>query len=61
LCFASFGYNAPRNPVVAVVLFLSAASIAGAIFLIVDLDTPFDGWVRISGAPVELALQHLRQ
>jgi hypothetical protein len=61
LCFASFGYNAPRNPVVAVVLFLSAASIAGAIFLIVDLDTPFDGWMRISGKPVELALQHLRQ
>ncbi len=61
LCFASFGYNAPRNPVVAVVLFLSAASIAGAILLIVDLDTPFEGWIRIPSAPVEIALQHLRQ
>ncbi len=61
LCFASFGYNAPRNPVVAAVLFLSSASIAGAIFLIVDLDTPFDGWIRISSAPVEIALQHLQR
>jgi hypothetical protein len=43
------------------VLFLGAASMAGAIFLIVDLDTPFDGWMRISGKPVEFAPQHLRQ
>ena len=47
LCFASFGYNAPRNRIVIVTLLLSAASISAAIFMIVDLDTPFDGIVRM--------------
>lgn len=60
LCFASFGYNAPRNLLVAVVLLLSSASIGGAIFLIVDLDTPFAGVVRVSSAPIETALAHFR-
>jgi hypothetical protein len=59
LCFASFGYNAPRNRVVVVTLLLSAASISAAIFLIVDLDTPFDGMVTVSRAPVATALGHM--
>jgi hypothetical protein len=61
LCFASFGYNAPRNRVVVVTLLLSAASISAAIFLIVDLDTPFDGMVTVSRAPVATALGHMGQ
>lgn len=61
LCFASFGYNAPRNRIVVVTLVLAAASISAAIFLIVDLDTPFDGVVRISRAPVATALAHMNQ
>jgi hypothetical protein len=61
LCFASFGYNAPRNRIVVVTLLLSAASIAAAIFLIVDLDTPLDGFVRISSTPIATALSHMNQ
>ena len=61
LCFASFGYNAPRNRVVFVTVFLSASSIAAAIFLIVDLDTPFDGMIEVSSAPIAQALSHMGQ
>ena len=59
LIFASLGYNAPRNQVVVVTLLLSAVSMAAAIFLIVELDGPFDGLLKISGAPVERALNYM--
>ena len=61
LCFASFGYNAPRNRVVVVTLLLSAASIAAAIFLIIELDTPLDGFIRLAPTPIQTALAHMDQ
>jgi hypothetical protein len=57
--FASFGLYAPRNATVLSVLFFAAFSVALALFLIVELDGPFDGYIRISAAPVRFALENL--
>ncbi len=60
LVFASFGYNAPRNRVVVATLLLGAASMAAAIFLIVELGGVFDGLLKVSSAPVLRALDYMR-
>jgi hypothetical protein len=39
-----------------VALFLCALSVAGAIFLIIEMDNPLTGIVRISDAPMRKAL-----
>jgi hypothetical protein len=52
----SFGLFAPRNTTVLVVLFICALSVSGAIFLILELDRPFDGLVHFSNAPLRNAL-----
>jgi len=43
LIFASFGYNAPRNGMMVIVLLVCAASVAGAIFLILEIDGAVTG------------------
>ncbi|MCQ8241350.1 hypothetical protein [Rhizosaccharibacter radicis] len=60
LCFAAFGFNAPRNGFVVAVLFFSTASLAAAMFLIIDLGTPFGGYVQVSPAPMLRALDAMR-
>jgi hypothetical protein len=57
--FASFGLSAPRNMLAYVMLGLGAVSIASAIFVIVDLDTPFVGVFSLSSEPLRHALAHL--
>jgi hypothetical protein len=57
--FASFGLFAPRNGTVMVVLVLSAASVATAIFLILEMGSPFAGVMRISSAPLRYTFAHL--
>ncbi|UVK37897.1 DUF4239 domain-containing protein [Mesorhizobium sp. AR10] len=61
LIFASFGYRAPRNAVIVGTFVLSAALIAGALYLIMDMDVPFTGPIQISPAPLERALAELKQ
>jgi hypothetical protein len=56
ILFVSFGLFAPRNGTVIVTLLVSAMSVAGAIFLILELDHPFAGWIQISSAPLSKAL-----
>jgi hypothetical protein len=50
--FTGLGLLAPRNPTVVGALLLSALSIAGAIFLILELDRPFEGLIQVSNAPL---------
>jgi hypothetical protein len=57
--FLSFGLFTPRNATVITVLIVCALSVAGALFLIVELDQPFAGLVRISSAPLRNALGQL--
>jgi hypothetical protein len=59
MTFASFGLYAPRNATVLGVLFVAAISVAGAIFLILELDGPFDGVIKVSSGPLRFALDHL--
>ena len=57
--FVSFGLFAPRNPTAFFALFISALSVAGALFLILELDHPFSGLIQISSAPLRNALSVL--
>ena len=57
--FASFGLFAPRNATVIATLFVCALSVSGAIFLILELDSPFSGLLQISDAPLRNAITHI--
>ena len=59
IIFASFGLFAPRNATVIAVLCVCALSVSGAIFLILELDRPFEGVLQVSGAPLRAALAQL--
>ena len=59
IIFASFGLLAPRSATIAATLLVCALSVAGAVFLILELDQPFRGLIQISSAPLERALTHL--
>jgi hypothetical protein len=59
IIFLSFGLFAPPNATVITTLLLSALSVSGAIFLVLELDRPFDGLIQISSAPMEHVLEHL--
>lgn len=56
---ASFGLFAPPNATARTAMFICALSVSGAIYLILELDTPFDGLIQISKQPMEMALAHL--
>jgi len=59
MTFASFGLGAPRNATVAAVFLIAAFSVAAAVFLILELDGPFEGIVKISPAPIQYTLKNL--
>jgi hypothetical protein len=59
LIFISFGLFSPRNTTVIAVLLLCALCFAGSLFLIQELDRPYQGLVRISDTPLREALAHL--
>jgi hypothetical protein len=59
--FGSFGLYAQPNASVIAVLLLSAASVAAAVFLILELDSPFEGLIKVWGAPLRYALSQLGQ
>ncbi len=59
--FASFGLFSPRNATVIIVLLICALSVAGSLFLILELDTPYAGMIKVSSAPLRIALMHLGQ
>ncbi len=57
--FVSFGINAPRHATMYAVFLVLSLAIGSAIFLILEMDTPFEGLIRISGEPIETALDHM--
>ncbi len=59
--FAAWGLFSPRNLIVALALFASALSASGAIFLILEMDQPLTGWIRVSPTPIQQALAFLGQ
>jgi hypothetical protein len=57
--FVSFGLFAPRNATVLSVLLVCACSMAAAVFLILELNRPLDGFIKVSSAPLRNALEYL--
>ena len=55
--FAGFGLLAPRNPTAFTVLVICMLSVSGALYLVMELDRPFDGIVRVSDAPLRALLK----
>ena len=58
--FISFGLNAPPNGTVVVGFLVCSIAIGGSIFLILELDHPLSGVLRISSWPVEHALAYMK-
>jgi hypothetical protein len=54
--FGTFGLYAPRNGTTLAVLLVCALSTSGAIFLILELNSPLSGVVRVSLTPLREAL-----
>jgi hypothetical protein len=59
LILASFSMFAPRNLTTIATLLICAFAVSSAIFLILELDQPFNGMIQISSAPVRNALAQL--
>src|SRR5262249_46770027 len=59
LTFIGFGLLTPSNATTAFALLAAAFPVAAALFLILELDQPFGGIMRISGAPIVSIVQHL--
>ncbi|HEX7232411.1 MAG TPA: hypothetical protein VF452_18610 [Candidatus Binatia bacterium] len=57
--FISFGLFAPVNSTVVSSLFTAALSVSCAIFLILEMYTPYTGLVQISDAPLRAAIAQL--
>ena len=57
--FAVFTVLSPGNMTVNVVMFFCSLSVAGGILLILDMNRPFEGFVKVSSATLENALKNL--
>jgi hypothetical protein len=56
MLFLGFGLFAQFNATVTMALFIGSISVGGAIFLILELSAPYEGFMRISDAPLRDAL-----
>jgi hypothetical protein len=61
ITFTSFGLFAPRNATVLCALFVCAFSVASAVFLVLEMDSPFSGLVKVSGEPLRYALAQMER
>jgi len=59
LIMMSFSMFAPPNATVFITLLICALAVSSAIFLVLELDRPFDGMLRISSEPIRNALTQL--
>lgn len=59
IVFGGFGLLASPNPTVVAAIFIGAACVAGALFLVLELDNPYGGVIRISDAPLRDALKQM--
>jgi hypothetical protein len=61
IIFFGFSVLAPPNATTGLALIASAVSVAGAVFLILELDQPVGGLIRIPSAPMVKALRYLEK
>ncbi len=57
--FAGFGLFVRFNATVFVALVIGAVSVAGALFLIIEMNQPYSGLMRISDAPIRDVLTQM--
>jgi len=55
--FITFGMFAPRNGTVLAVLLICAVSVSSAIFLVLEMNRPLDGFIKASNAPLRKAVE----
>jgi hypothetical protein len=55
--FISFGLFAPSNGMVMTVLLICALSVSSAIYLILEMNRPLDGFIKASNAPLRKAVE----
>lgn len=55
--FASYGLFAPRNMTAVAALVFCVVAVSGAVMMILDLQTPFEGMIHISSVPMRHALE----
>jgi len=55
--FISFGLFAPPNGLVLTVLLICALSVSSAIFLVLEMNRPLDGFIKASDAPLRKAVE----
>ena len=61
ILFVGFGLFAPRNATVIVAFVLCALAVSSAIFLILEMNKPLGGMIKISSLPLRYALSQLGQ
>jgi hypothetical protein len=59
--YASFGLLAPRNPTAIIALLVCALSMSAALFLILEMNHPFDGAIQVSSLPIDRALEFVNR
>ena len=59
ILFAGFSLLAPNNLSTLATLLLCAVCVSSSMFLILELDSPFNGFMQISDSPVRAALNQL--
>jgi hypothetical protein len=57
--FLSFGLLAPRNATVVAVLLVAALSVSSSLFLILEMNHPLQGMLKVPSAPLRFTLSHL--
>jgi len=59
MLFLGFGLFARVNPTVTVALMVGSLCVAAAVFLILELNSPFSGLLRLPDAPVQYAISRI--
>lgn len=59
IIFASFGLFAPRNASVTAAFLVAAVALSGSIFMILEMDQPYGGVVKIPSTSLRVALDQL--
>ena len=57
--FITFGLFARRNGTVLAVLLICALSVSSAIFLVLEMNRPLDGFIKASNAPLRKAVEFI--
>jgi hypothetical protein len=61
IIFFIFGLLAPRNETAIVVLLVCGLSAAASLYMLLELDNPFEGLIMVSAEPLRNALMYLGQ